>query len=291
MKNKKTNANVTSKNELNKENVNKENELILNNSSNYNETIINSFSDISMGFLNVIFEYVYTIITEMTNIKNKKIFQFIFKRGLETIIHIFSLLFYYTKNIELTMKYSKNALYEYIEFIDQISDDKVTFLNLTSRDAVLFVYKKSISEINNDYRKSMKEPVGEEKYILSILNTYMMICKNVILFVSNYSVFDKPTINECFNCVKTIGDNVNKMKIELIDNINIFAIILNDIKMKDPNSLQVKQYLELLNQFTKTIGKKKINENFKNNIFDLEIVNGKIMNSDETKDVIDFIFL
>jgi hypothetical protein len=280
MKNKKPNAIVTSKNEQNEEN-----ELVLKNSSNYNPTIIHSFTDITMVFLNIIFEYIYTI-TETANIKNKKFYSFIFKRGLETIIHVFTLLFYYTKNLELTMKYTKNALYEYIEFIDQMSDDKVTFLHLTSRDAILFVYKKSIFEINHEYKKNMKEPVGEEKILLFFLNTYMNICKNIILFISNYSTFDKPTINECFNCVKHIGDNIGKVKVELIDYINIFTIVLNDIKIKKPNELQVKQYFELLNQFTKMIGKKKINENFKTNIYDFDIVNGK-----EIEEIINFIFV
>jgi hypothetical protein len=132
----------------------------------------------------------------------------------------------------------------------------------------------------------MKEPVGEEKILLSFLSTYMNICKNIILFISTYSTFDKPTINECFNCVKNIGDNIGKAKVELIDYINIFTIVLNDIKIKKPNELQAKQYFELLNQFTKMIGKKKINENFKTNIYDFDIVNGK-----EIEEIIDFIFV
>lgn len=265
--------------------ANEQTELMLQNTSNYNSTIINSFTDITMVFLNVIFEYIHTI-TETANIQNKKFYSFIFKRGIETIIHVFTLLFYYTKNLELTMKYSKNALYEYVEFIDQMSDDKVTFLNLTSRDAVLFVYKKSIFEINNEHKKNMKEPVGEEKMILSFLTAYMNICKNIILFILNYSKFDKLTINECFICAKNIGDNIGKVNAKSVDYINVFAIVLNDLKIKSPNSLSVKQYLELLSHFTKMIGKKKINENFKTNIYDIESVIGK-----EIEDIIDFIFV
>lgn len=267
----------------NKSGKTNQNQMILNNVSNYNPIIISSFSDISMGFLNVIFEYVYKI-SETSNITNKKYYHFIFKRGLETLIHVFTLLFYYTKNVELTVHYSKNALYEYIEFIDQMSDDKVTFLKLTTRDAVLFVYKKTIFDINNEYRKNLKEPSIEDKYMLSVLNTYTNICKNVILFIINYSIFDKPTINECYNCVKNIGDNVYKIKPELVEYINVFAVVLNDIKMKNQNLLPVTEYLDLLHEFTRMISKKKINENFKNNIYDFEIINGKM------GDIIEFIF-
>ena len=57
----------------------------------------------------------------------------------------------YTKNIELTMFHSKKALYYYIEFIGQISDVSVhhSYLQLNSKDATLFVYKKTIYDINN----------------------------------------------------------------------------------------------------------------------------------------------
>lgn len=263
--------------------ITKSTDLILHNASNYNPIIIDSFQDIIMAFLNIIFEYIYKI-SEPPNIKNKKHYYFIFKRGLETLIHIFRLLFYYTKNIELTVQHCKNALYEYIEFIDQMSDDKVTFLRLTSRDAVLFVYKKSIFDINNEYRKNMKEPNNEEKMMLTVLNTYTNICENVILFIANHSEFDKPTINECYNCVKNIGDNIYKTKIELTSYINVFAIVLNDIKTRNSHLLQVNEYLNLLNQFTKMIGKKKINDNFKNNIYDFDITNSNL------DDIIDFIF-
>lgn len=273
---------------IKKQIVAKQNEptqLVLNNTANYNATINNSFNDITMGFINILFEYIYTI-TENNNLKNKKYYPFIFKRGLETLIHIYALLLYYTKNVELTMHHTKYALYEYIEFVDQMTDDKVTFLQLTSRDAVLFVYKKSIFEVNNEYRKSIKDPNGEDKTIFNNLNTYTAVCKNIILFISNHSAFDKPTINECYNCVKNIGDNISKIKTELTNYISVFSIVLNDIKSRNPHMLQVNEYLDLMNQFTKMIGKKKLNENFKNNIYDFEIVNsnGKI------GDIIDFIF-
>jgi hypothetical protein len=40
-----------------------------------------------------------------------------------------------------------------VEFIGQIGDDNHSFLQLNSKDASLFVYKKTIFNINNEYRK------------------------------------------------------------------------------------------------------------------------------------------
>jgi hypothetical protein len=96
-------------------------------------------------------------ISEKTTMKNKLYYKFIFERGIETLLHVFSIIFYYTKNLELTFYHTQKAYYFYIEFIEQISDDNVTFLQLSSRDAVMFVYKKTIFDINNEYKKNIKE--------------------------------------------------------------------------------------------------------------------------------------
>ena len=45
---------------------------------------------------------------------------------------------------------SKQAIFYYVEFIGQIGEDSQGFLQLNSKDAILFVYKKTIFDINND---------------------------------------------------------------------------------------------------------------------------------------------
>ena len=59
----------------------------------------------------------------------------------------------YTKNLDLTVYHCKKAYLFYVEFIGQIGDDNNSYLQLNSKDATLFVYKKTIFEINNEYRK------------------------------------------------------------------------------------------------------------------------------------------
>jgi hypothetical protein len=117
--------------------------------------------------------------------KNKPYYRFIFEKGIEMLIHIFSLIFYYTKNLELSIYHMKKSYYFYIEFIEQISDNNVTFLQLSSRDAILFVYKRTIFELNQEYRKNMEELTIEEKNILSIVDSYINIYshKNIHIFI------------------------------------------------------------------------------------------------------------
>ena len=72
---------------------------------------------------------------------------------MKTIKHIFNTLILYTKNLELTT-YHKKAYLFYVEFIGQIGEDNNKGLQLNSKDATLSVYKKTIFEINNDFRQS-----------------------------------------------------------------------------------------------------------------------------------------
>ena len=106
---------------------------------------------------------------------NKKYYLFMIQRGLETIMHCFKILFMYTKNIDLTIYHCKKAYCYYIEFIGQISENGHTYLQLNSKDAILFVYKKTIFQINNDYRKNFileKEENTFLKNITQLLDIY-----------------------------------------------------------------------------------------------------------------------
>ena len=64
-----------------------------------------------------------------------------------TLKHIFNTLLLYTKNLNLTVYHCKKAYLFYVEFITQIGDENHSFLQLNSKDAVIFLYKKTIFEI------------------------------------------------------------------------------------------------------------------------------------------------
>ena len=122
--------------------------------------------------------------------RNKKYYLFMIQRGLETIKHCFKILFMYTKNIDLTMHHCKKAYCYYIEFIGQISENSHTYLQLNSKDAILFVYKKTIFQINNDYRKSFileKEENTFLKYVTQLLDIYHGV---IVYSLSNKDIND-----------------------------------------------------------------------------------------------------
>ena len=80
--------------------------------------------------------------------KNNNVKLNIVTKGIESISHIFTFILLYTKNLELTVYHTKKSYLYYNEFINQINDENNSFLKLNSKDAILFIYKKSIFEIN-----------------------------------------------------------------------------------------------------------------------------------------------
>jgi hypothetical protein len=264
-------------------------EYILYSIDNYRPTINCLLQDILTKFLTVVIEYL-TIISEKITIKNRQYYLFILERGLETIIHVFSVLFYYTKNLELTVYHSQKAYYFYIEFIEQISDDNITFLQLSSKDAILFVYKKTIYELNNEYKKNLLEPNEDEKMLLNTLDIYIHFYKTIIINTlyncqTNITITNKINMDECYKCMENVTElliKYNKPKKSQIELVYNFTNMIFD------KSIDINVFYDLVLDFVKKlVSKKKWDElTIKRKIYDPEI-NSVI---DDKCKLIDFIF-
>ena len=137
-----------------KSHENLENNYSLHNVDNFSKTLDISVNDVVKKYTELVIEYL-KFIYENIKVQNLTYSKFIVIRGLETITNVFSIILYYTKNIDLTYFQCQKSFYYYIEFIGQISEDQHTFLHLSSRDAITYVYKKTFFEINNDFRKNI----------------------------------------------------------------------------------------------------------------------------------------
>lgn len=264
---------------------------ILYNTANYKSCIENSILEILNKYIEVIIEYM-RFISEKIMMKNKSYYRFIFERGVETISHVFSVIFYYTKNLELTFYHSQKAYYFYIEFIEQISDDNVTFLQLSSRDAILFVYKKTIFDLNNEFRKNIQELTTEDKKIMMQLDSHTYIYKNIIKFIICHNDFKYEKkmdyINKCCDSIEfisiTLNQASNKIKVNYMDCLYLFITLLADKK------IDILDFFRVLDEFIKKIiSKKKFDEKvIKNKIFDSEINN--FINNNELNSIVEWIF-
>ena len=277
--------------------INKNNNSLIDNSSyllynvlNYKPVIDYSITEILTKFVSIILEYM-RFISERIAMRKRPYYKFIFERGIETLMHTFSVIFYYTKNLELTFYHSQKAYYFYIEFIEQISDDNVTFLQLSSRDAVTFVYKKTIFDINNEYKKNIKEPSQDEKNILSMLDSYTHIYKNIAQFIINHKDFKYDTkleyINTSCDSIETLSETLNKNKLKktAIDCIYLFTNLLAY------KQIEINSFFTLLDEFIKKIAtKKKIDEKaIKYKIYDSEI--NTLITNNELGKIIEAIFI
>jgi hypothetical protein len=259
---------------------------MLYNSLNYKQFIKNSVFEISNKLIEVILEYM-CFLSEKVIKKNKKYNKFIFERGLNTLIHVFLNLFYNTKNLELSFYHTQKAYYFYIEFIEQISDDNITFLQLSSKDAILFVYKKTIFELNNECKKNIKELNIEEINILKTVNLYINMYKNIVFYTMNFNCENKNDyINTSCNLIKNISETINKNKLnyEQIDCVYEFTTLLYNTK------IEIVDFFHLLDEFINKINlKKKIDENtIKYNINILKISN--FTNNNELNMIVEQIF-
>ena len=136
---------------MNKLNIPEEDNIFsLHNLKNYKEEISYSPKEVINKHNSLIIEYLKFIFENVT-LKNMNCYKFIIERGIKTLSHVFNLILYYSKNIDLAFYHGQKAFYYYVEFISQITNVEHKFLQLNSRDAIMFVYKKTIFEIKHEY--------------------------------------------------------------------------------------------------------------------------------------------
>ena len=133
--------------------ANKEVNYSLHNNENFKKELEPEISDITKKLSELFIDY-FKFIIENIKFKKSNFSRFIITRGLDTIINVFNHILFYTKNLDVTYFHCQKAFYFYVEFIGQISEDEKMFLQLSSRDATTYVYKKTIFEINNETKKN-----------------------------------------------------------------------------------------------------------------------------------------
>lgn len=202
--------------------------FLLTNESNYYVKVKSMYSDVVKSFCNLVNFYVSYSIENM-NIKDKDIFY----TGLNVVQHIFRIMFLYTKNLELSFYNTQQSIYYFVEYISQITDNNDNiFFNLSIKDAVIYVYTRTIFEIRKQYiKKNCPEDVQIFHQLKNLTNNYVKIVRE-----SSQHFFDLP--------LKETKENLNKLydKFVLVDfhNVNIlddvntssWKEILHDLEKK-----------------------------------------------------------
>lgn len=213
----------------------------------------------------------------LNNLKTTNIeyLNFIINRGLKTLEHVHNFLFMYAKNDELIEHHLEKAYLYYVEFVTQIGEDNNSFIKLNSKDATLFVYKKTIYDIEQDYRKNMTINPKDDLYIKKMINFTNIF--NTILY------------NIIYTGLKNIESTQDRIKIYMKYNKNFGKIITNIYNIfnnKDylnftriiktfeqdiVEQVDIEKYIKLLTLFTNKYMKKNISASaFEKKIYDIE---------------------
>lgn len=213
------------------------------NVNNYNSTIIENDIEIYIKYINIIIQYLLLGIQKIKN-NNVEYVKYIMIKGLYTISYVFNILLKYTCNLDLTYHHCQKSYSYYIEFIGQIGDDTITYLQLNSKDAALFVYKKTIFEIPEEIKKKYIETVTNDVKYESISLLIDLFNKLIVTEISQLNSEELKDV-ECINKMYTNIGRVNSKIIKLyyscmhIDNNN--EGINNDEKYIKNNKLFIKK--------------------------------------------------
>lgn len=208
-------------------------------------------------YKDLISEFVIHITASVT-LHNKCYYEFIIKRGLDTLLHCFKMLLLYTKNIGIVSYYCKKALCYYVEFIGQIAQDSNSYLQLNTKDAILFVYKKTIFEIDSDFRKNYAFNL-EEAPLFELITLNAEI--NNILVMNQLKFKNKDTMNSTvianiINGTELCFDKLNSNEPNIKNNLvkgELVRYFINIIFQYCDNS---DKYIEMCGTFIKKLKNK-----------------------------------
>jgi len=267
----------------------------LNNPDNYKSILTDNLEDILYKYSQLINDYIQLYI-ENIKIIDKNYYYYLFLNGINTINNVFSMILLYTRNLTISNFYTQKSFYLYIEFISQIDNINHSFLKLNGKDASLFVFKKTIYEIDNNYRKDYECSNQENFNIINIFvnltyDLYYLIDFNKdIEFLKIELLNNNKIINNIFNSIIDIlifkpNSNIINNKLLVIKLINKFITnLLIQSKNQNINLSYCEVYINIL---ICKIKKYKIDDTFINKITCYNIDN--IINKNPKK-IIDLLF-
>ena len=173
------------------------------------------------------------------NIELEENKEFIMKRGINVINNVFNITLMYSKNTDMTIFYSKKAHYYYCEFIQQINQDIHTYLQLTSKDAAIFVFKKTIFNINGEFKKEYNMDNKSAEILKKVKDLTEMI--------------DKIISNCNSKKIKNIINRANEIKCMDIPFVLLFEL--------NNNHLSQEKYGNIFYKFLKKYSKHMISRN------------------------------
>lgn len=233
----------------------------------YEISNLNNYNNVfdTMNSLDYVFKYIELVHKFLNycnyhmNIQNVEFKKVVVSKGIDLINNIFSILLLYSKNLELSFFNSQKAYCYYCEFIGQIMNENNSFLKLNINDSLMFIYRKIIYNIDQDFREKYILNNVENKFLINI----KYICNdynNLIYNMLNYSneCFSKEQIMDIKTLELIIGTNTKIFNKYISFEYQTKIICYIDtllIKLKD-NSIHLNSAFNIIELFIKTYVKK-----------------------------------
>jgi len=230
------------------------------NVDNYNSTIIENDIEIYIKYINIIIQYLLLGIQKIKN-NNVEYVKYIMIKGLYTISYVFNILLKYTCNLDLTYHHCQKSYSYYIEFIGQIGDDTITYLQLNSKDAALFVYKKTIFEIPEEIKKKYTETMTnyvKNESVSLLVDLFNKLIVTEVSQLNSEELKDVECINKMYTNIGRINSKLIKLYYSCMHIDNNIEGINNDEKYIKNNELFIKK-IKYVNIFCDIMILKKTN--------------------------------
>lgn len=160
--------------------VAKEAAYSLRNAQHYNKELEVDLTDATAKIAQLFVVYV-TFMTETLRLKKSKLSRFIVSRGLDTVVNVLHPILLYTKNMDVAYYHCQKAFYFYAEFVGQITEEDKMYLQLSSRDAVTYVYKKTIFDITPQLKQQHGHVTERTRHSLDLIDAHVQLYKTLLL--------------------------------------------------------------------------------------------------------------
>ena len=188
--------------------------------SNYRPSFLEDMDVLLISYITIIHHYIVYFFENKETIK-----PVIMNKGINMLSHIFVILLHYSKNLGLTIHHSKTSIVYYVEYINQITDkDDNMFFNLSLKDAIIYVYTKTIYVVPEEIRKSHILTTLEKQQLENLQETilkYTHFIENIVTL----ECFQNATIKQKEDFLKNLLEII---KTGIIDFHNS-AMFIDDV--------------------------------------------------------------
>lgn len=216
--------------------------VYIQNEDNYVASLQNTEKECFGNYIKIINDYIKDFNEKIVYQNNAK-HTFILEKGFDTIRHVFTQFLLYSNNLEFAIEVTEKAYQYFIEFIGQIGEENNAIFNLSTQDAILFAYKKTIYEIPPNIKKDFSEHDPLIDCVKGYVNIYDVL---LIYHINHHHTLDNIDI------FLPITDSLLQLPL-LFDKLDVILSFIKFIQIKNIPSVK---YFQTINIFVKQIGKK-----------------------------------